>query len=92
MIFSFRPIHLRLIDSLVFSSLIDSETPAIQPRAFGWTAYNNYTEIYNWLDGLLAAYPGILTNHIVGYTYEGRPIRAVQISYSDVKIITSHKH
>lgn len=65
--------------------MIDAETPAVQPRAFGWTAYNNYTEIYDWLDELLETYPTILTGHVVGYTYQDRPIRAVKISYKEVQ-------
>jgi len=64
-------------------TLIDAETPAIQPRAFGWTAYNNYTDIYNWLDELLDTYPTILTSHIVGTTYQGRPIRAIKLSHKE---------
>ncbi|KAJ6625702.1 Zinc carboxypeptidase A 1 [Pseudolycoriella hygida] len=66
-----------------FQTLIDAETPAIQPRAFGWTAYNNYTEIYDWMDVLLETYPTILTGHIVGTTYQDRPIRAVKLSYKE---------
>lgn len=69
-------------------SLLDAETNAIRPRSFGWTAYNNYTEIYDWLDVLLATYPTILSSHIVGYTYQERPIRAVKLSHKQVRDAT----
>lgn len=65
--------------------MIDAETPTIRPRAFGWTAYNNYTEIYDWMDGLLQQYSSILTSHLVGETYQGRPIRAVKLSHKAVR-------
>lgn len=65
-------------------SLIDAESPEIRPRSFGWTAYNNYTEIYNWLDELLLAFPDVLSDFVIGETYEGRPIRGVKISHSEV--------
>ena len=60
--------------------MIDNEQPKIQPRTFGWTAYQNYTQIYDWLDEQLALYPTFLTGHEVGRSYQGRPIRAVKLS------------
>lgn len=69
----------------IFFSLIDQETPKITPQAgFGWESYHTFEEIYDWLDELLAEYPNILTPHLVGYSYEGREIRAVKLSHRPV--------
>lgn len=65
-------------------SIIDAETPAVRPKNFGWSAYNNYTEIYKWLDELLEEYPTILSNFTVGTTYEGREIRGVKLAHNPV--------
>lgn len=65
-------------------SIIDAESPAIRPKDFGWTAYNNITEIYRWLDELLETYPSVLTSHSVGTTFQGREIRAVKLSHNEV--------
>lgn len=74
------------------NSIIDAESSAVRPKDFGWTAYNNYTEIYKWLDELLETYPLILTSHSVGTTFQGREIRAVKLSHKEVKqIITSDR-
>ncbi|KAG4079633.1 hypothetical protein HA402_010413 [Bradysia odoriphaga] len=78
---SFNINHELQIDDL--QTLIDAESPEVQPSAFGWTAYNNYTEIYNWLDDLLVTYPDVLSDYVIGYTYEGRPIRGVKISHNE---------
>lgn len=66
------------------NSIIDAESPAVRSKKFGWTAYNNYTEIYKWLDELLETYPTILKGHVVGSTFQGREIRAVKLSYKEV--------
>lgn len=52
---------------------------------FGWTAYYNLDEIYNWIDEQLVAYPQILTNLTVDYAYQGRAIRAVRLSHRSVR-------
>lgn len=69
------------------SRLIDNERPKVQSRAFDWTDYKNYTEIYDWLDEQLAAFPNILTGLTIGTTFEGRPIRAVKLSNKAVSYI-----
>jgi len=64
--------------------LIDAETPKVTPRAgFGWENYHTMEEIYAWLDELLVQYPTILTPHLLGYSYEGREIRAVKLSHKE---------
>lgn len=69
----------------MYFSLIDKETPKAKPRAgFDWENYHTFDEIYAWLDELLAQYPTILTPHLVGYSYEGREIRAVKLSHREV--------
>ncbi|KAJ6648918.1 Zinc carboxypeptidase, partial [Pseudolycoriella hygida] len=69
--------------SYAVRSLIDAESPTTGPKEFGWTAYNNYTEIYKWLDDLLVEYSGILTDYTVGTTFQGREIRAVKLSHKE---------
>ncbi|KAJ6632757.1 Zinc carboxypeptidase A 1, partial [Pseudolycoriella hygida] len=69
---------------LNLQDLIDRETPKVTPRAgFNWESYQSLDDIYAWLDELLAAYPGILSPHLVGYSYEGREIRAVKLSHKE---------
>lgn len=59
------------------------------PRAgFGWENYHTLDEIYAWLDELLAEHPAILTPHLVGYSHEGREIRAVKLSHRSVVFLT----
>lgn len=67
-------------------SLIDEEIPQKQTRAFGWTTYGTWQQIYEWLDQQLARYPNLLTNYVVGNSHENRPIRAVKLSYKAVYI------
>ncbi|XP_037037661.1 zinc carboxypeptidase-like [Bradysia coprophila] len=65
--------------------LIDQETTrnvTIQAD-FGWETYHTLDEIYAWLDQLLLDHPTILTPVTVGYTYEGREIRAVKLSHKE---------
>lgn len=64
--------------------LIDNERPTRQSRAFDWTDYKTYAEIYDWLDQQLVAFPTVLSNVELGNTYQGRPIRMVKLSYKAV--------
>ncbi|XP_070144485.1 zinc carboxypeptidase-like [Drosophila kikkawai] len=65
--------------------LIDSEkeadSRASADESFGWKKYSTLAEIYAWLDGILAAYPTVTEEFIVGQSYEGRTIRGIKISY-----------
>ncbi|XP_017060386.1 zinc carboxypeptidase-like [Drosophila ficusphila] len=66
-------------------SLIDLEEEAnlklSSDGSFGWKKYNTLAEIYEWLDGILVAYPVITESFILGQSYEGRTIRGIKISY-----------
>lgn len=64
--------------------MIDSEQPRIAPPTFGWKAYYNLDQIYEWIDEQLVAYPEILTNLTVGQSYQGRTIRALKLSHNAV--------
>ncbi|KAH8271012.1 hypothetical protein KR018_000178 [Drosophila ironensis] len=70
-----------MIDNV--QALIDEEqvTPAADSATFGWTKYYELEEIEAWLDGILAAYPSVTEEFIVGKSYEGRNIRGIKISY-----------
>lgn len=64
------------------SRLIDRERESNRQSEthFDWTAYKNYTQIYEWLDEQIAAHPTVLQERPFGRSYEGRPIRAVRLS------------
>lgn len=66
--------------------LIDEENPIARPKTLTWNGYYGLDEIYAWIDEKLAQYPGILTHHIVGKSYQGRDIRAVLLSHKPVTI------
>ncbi|XP_026844068.1 zinc carboxypeptidase [Drosophila persimilis] len=63
--------------------LIDGEqvTAAADSGTFGWTKYYELSEIEAWLDSVLAAYPTVTEEFIVGQSYEGRTIRGIKISH-----------
>lgn len=67
-------------------SVIDQESAsdATITAEFDWESYHTLDEIYAWLDQLLLDYPTILSPVTVGYTYEGREIRAVKLSHKTV--------
>lgn len=62
--------------------LIDLEMPSVQNRALGWESYYRLSDIFEFLDEKIAAYPGIVTGFIAGQSYEGRLIRGVKISHN----------
>lgn len=45
-----------------------------------WTQYQRLPVIYDWLDDLAAKHPDLISSHIVGLSYENRPIKAIKIS------------
>lgn len=66
--------------------LIDLENDTVLLEGdFGWTSYHTYSEIYAWLDELLLQYPSVLTDYLVGSSFEGRQIRAVRLSRKEVR-------
>ncbi|KAH8377483.1 hypothetical protein KR093_005694 [Drosophila rubida] len=64
-------------------ALIDAEQvpSGRESGAFGWTRYYELEEIEAWLDGILAAYPTVTEQFVVGQSYEGRRIRGIKISH-----------
>lgn len=64
--------------------MIDHENPANYSESLTWNAYYNLEKIYTWLDEKLAKHPKILTNLIVGKSFQGRDIRAVLLSHKPV--------
>ncbi|KAJ9590275.1 hypothetical protein L9F63_027886 [Diploptera punctata] len=63
------------------SGLINKEEQSQSRRAgFGWTSYHTLNEIYDWLDTLVAKYPGVVTSITGGRSYEGREIKGVKVS------------
>ncbi|KAM8717744.1 hypothetical protein ACLKA7_004446 [Drosophila subpalustris] len=64
-------------------SLIDDESVENTRAAptFGWTRYHNLAGIEAWLDEILATYPDVTEELVIGKSYEGRNIRGLKISY-----------
>lgn len=52
---------------------------------FDFGIYHNLSDIYAWLDQILEEYPRVLTPYNVGYSFEGRTIRGLRLSYKPVK-------
>ena len=46
-----------------------------------WEQYQQLDTIYDWLDDITEANSKIVTPYTIGYSYEGRPIKAVRISF-----------
>jgi len=62
--------------------LIDNENPKTRAGEFDWTSYNTYDEIYAWLDTQLSTYPTILSNFVVGQSYQNRTIRGIRLTHN----------
>ncbi|KAH8412130.1 hypothetical protein KR009_000022 [Drosophila setifemur] len=59
----------------------EEQVTATADSTFGWTKYYELEEIEAWLDEILAAYPLVTEEFIVGQSYEGRTIRGIKISH-----------
>ncbi|EDW75612.1 uncharacterized protein Dwil_GK23955 [Drosophila willistoni] len=80
-------IHSELVVPNV-QTLIDEEQQQVTPQdnvSFGWTKYYELEEIQAWLDEILATYPEVTKEFIVGQSYEGRTIRGITISHGTDK-------
>ncbi|KAH8271020.1 hypothetical protein KR018_000176 [Drosophila ironensis] len=78
--------HLNLKAQMIVGNvqeLIDSEieSASLRTDSFGWQKYNTLAEIEAFLDDILAAYPSVTEEFVVGKSYEGRTIRGIKISY-----------
>ncbi|KAM7352228.1 zinc carboxypeptidase [Cochliomyia hominivorax] len=63
-------------------SLIDNEQPKIRSSSgMDWENFHTLDEIYEWLDVIAKRYPNIVTPFDIGYSYEGRLIKGIKISY-----------
>lgn len=71
--------------SFIYVRLIDNEQPTIKSATFGWTQYHNVDVIHRWLDEKLKEFPQILTNVVVGRSFENRTIRGVRLSHRRVR-------
>lgn len=68
--------------SILISSLIDNEQPkARSSTGMDWENFHTLDEIYEWLDVIAQRYPDIVTPFDIGYSYEGRLIKGIKISY-----------
>ncbi|XP_053692246.1 zinc carboxypeptidase A 1-like [Sabethes cyaneus] len=70
------------LDCSNLQSVIDKERPNRTKRAsFDWTDYNTLEEIYAWVDNLAQQYSEVLSVEPIGYSYEGRDLRIIKVSY-----------
>lgn len=70
-----------LIRKINFSRKIDKEQPLRRRKAgMDWKSYNTYSEINEWMTGLVAEFPGKVTPFVAGISYEGREIRGVKVN------------
>lgn len=67
--------------------LIDTELQGKEPNVFNWKSYGTFDEINSWLDEKLKEHPTLLTNQIIGTTYNKRPIRVIKLSAKPVRTV-----
>lgn len=65
--------------------LIDETSPnQFTKSGLEWENYHSLKEIYSWVDDLSNRFPDVVTVFdLPGNSYEGRPIRALKISYKE---------
>uniref|UniRef100_A0AAG5DGG9 Peptidase M14 domain-containing protein n=1 Tax=Anopheles atroparvus TaxID=41427 RepID=A0AAG5DGG9_ANOAO len=62
--------------------ILDKERPSRRKlEGFGWEDYYTLEEIYEWIDGMVAQYPSVLSVSTIGQTYEGRDMKVIKLSY-----------
>lgn len=68
--------------------LIDSEYRATHTKddSFTFDSYHDLASINIWLDEQLELHSNVLTGITVGYSFEGRTIRAVRLSHKAVSV------
>jgi len=52
----------------------------VKDDASWFESYHEWTEVYDWLDELAAAYPNLATVETIGTTYLGKPMKIIKIS------------
>lgn len=64
------------------SSLIDAEQPKRRSSSIlDWEDFHTLDEINEWIDLIVERYPDVVTPFNIGYSYEGRLIKGLKISY-----------
>ncbi|XP_073821462.1 zinc carboxypeptidase-like [Musca autumnalis] len=62
-------------------SVIEDSLPKARSTGMTWDSFHNLDDIYNFVDNLTMSFPNLITPFTFGYSYEGRPMKAVKISY-----------
>lgn len=70
------------------------ETSNKKPKAtdMNWENYYTPQEIFDWMDSLVADFPGVVTVETIGESYEKRPMKLLKISKKTVLEITIAYH
>ncbi|XP_061388495.1 zinc carboxypeptidase-like, partial [Musca vetustissima] len=61
--------------------VIEDSLPQARSTGMSWDKFHNLDDIYGFVDNLTASFPDLITPFTFGYSYEGRPMKAVKISY-----------
>jgi len=62
-------------------NLIDNEQPKVNSGQFAFDRYRDTAELHQWLDEIISEHREVATPITIGYSWEGRPIKGVKISY-----------
>jgi carboxypeptidase A len=73
------------LNSNNYQELVDETmkpSPLSEPieGKINWTAYQSVVDIHLWMDDLQAEFPAFVTNQILGYSYQNRPMKMIRIS------------
>ncbi|XP_075152249.1 zinc carboxypeptidase-like [Haematobia irritans] len=61
--------------------VIDDSLPKTRNTGMEWTKFHGLDDVYNFVDNLTMSFPTTITPYTIGYSYEGRPIKAIKISH-----------
>lgn len=56
-------------------------TSSLDATEFGWTRYYGLANIEQFMDNILASFPLVTKEFIIGNSFEGRTIRGIKISH-----------
>ncbi|XP_068103454.1 carboxypeptidase O-like [Hyperolius riggenbachi] len=67
------------------SSASHSKARAVSLETYDYTVYHPIDEIYEWMEQIKDAHGNLVTHHILGHTYEERPIFYFKIGFPSAK-------
>ncbi|XP_077869607.1 carboxypeptidase B-like [Saccoglossus kowalevskii] len=73
-------VKIRNVQSILDNQLRSEARNTLDLEYFDFTRYYNLSEINVWMDEIAAAYPTLVSQFVVGYSYENRPMNALKFS------------